>query len=267
MLIATDGDFNIGKTSEGELKEIVEDGRKKGVYLTILGYGSENLKDNKMEVMAENGNGNYHYIGDMADARKALVQESASTLIPMADDVKIQVEFNPNLVQEYRLIGYESRILQAEDFNNDKVDAGEVGAGKTVTALYELVPAGAEGQTDTADLRYTKNAAGDNTDDVCTVAIRYKDINSAMTDAASRLIEKPVKKKDFRDLPGDNTALAISIAEFGMVLRESEYRGTSSLESAESIARAVAEDMDSDLVRSYADLIGTLRKQSDEIKE
>ena len=267
VLIATDGDFNIGKTSEGELKEIVEDGRKKGVYLTILGYGSENLKDNKMEVMAENGNGNYHYIGDMADARKALVQESASTLIPMADDVKIQVEFNPNLVQEYRLIGYESRILQAEDFNNDKVDAGEVGAGKTVTALYELVPAGAEGQTDTADLRYTKNAAGDNTDDVCTVAIRWKDINSAMTDAASRLIEKPVKKRDFRDLPGDNTALAISIAEFGMVLRESEYRGTSSLESAESIARAVAEDMDSDLVRSYADLIGTLRKQSEEVKK
>ena len=267
VLIATDGDFNIGRTSEGDLKDIVEEGRKKGVYLTILGYGSENLKDNKMEVMAENGNGNYHYIGDMADAEKALVQESASTLIPMADDVKIQVEFNPNLVKEYRLIGYESRILQAEDFNNDKVDAGEVGAGKSVTALYEIVPAGAEGQTDTAELKYSKTTDAGNDSDLLNVAVRYKEVNSGKTGAASQLIEKAVRAEDFRDLPGDNTALAISLAEFGMVLRESEYRGTASLESAESIARAVAEDTDSDLVRSYADLIGTLRKQSDEEKK
>ena len=258
-----DGDFNIGVTSEGALKEIVEAGRKKGVYLTILGYGSENLKDNKMEVMAENGNGNYHYIGDMTDARKALVQESASTLIPMADDVKIQVEFNPSLVQEYRLIGYESRILNAEDFNNDKVDAGDVGAGKSVTALYEVVPAGEENVTDTPDLKYSKTEAAGDTDDLCTVSIRYKDINSGKTGSESRLVEKPVLAADYHEIPDANTALAISLAEAGMTIRDSEYKGTATLTSAEAIAKAVAAETGNDLALSWADLLRTLISQSE----
>ena len=262
VIIATDGDFNIGRTSEGDLKEIVEAGRKKGVYLTILGYGTENLKDNKMEVMAENGNGNYHYIGDMTDARKALVQESSSTLIPMADDVKIQVEFNPGLVQEYRLIGYESRILEAEDFNNDRVDAGEVGAGKSVTALYELVPAGSAGETSVPDLKYSQTETSGNDTDICTIAIRYKDVNSAKSGSASQLIEKTVLAEEFREIPDVNTALAISLAEFGMVLRDSEYRGTASLSGAEAIAQAAAEVTRDELIQSYADLIHTLREQS-----
>ena len=262
VLIATDGDFNIGVTSEGALKEIVEAGRQKGVYLTILGYGSENLKDNKMEVMAENGNGNYHYIGDMTDARKALVQESASTLIPMADDVKIQVEFNPSLVQEYRLIGYESRILNAEDFNNDKVDAGDVGAGKSVTALYEVVPAGEENVTDTPDLKYSKTEAAGDTDDLCTVSIRYKDINSGKTGSESRLVEKPVLAADYHEIPDANTALAISLAEAGMTIRDSEYKGTATLTSAEAIAKAVAAETGNDLALSWADLLRTLISQS-----
>ncbi|MDO5133557.1 MAG: von Willebrand factor type A domain-containing protein [Eubacteriales bacterium] len=263
VMIATDGDFNIGATSEGALKEIVEAGRQKGVYLTILGYGSENLKDNKMEVMAENGNGNYHYIGDMTDARKALVQESSSTLIPMADDVKIQVEFNPALVQEYRLIGYESRILNAEDFNNDKVDAGDVGAGKSVTALYEIVPAGEESETDAPDLKYSRTEAAGDTKELCTVAIRYKDINSGKTGSESRLVEKPVLAEDYREIPDDNTALAISLAEAGMVLRDSEYKGTATLTGAEAIAKAVAADTGDDLAISWADLLRTLIEQSE----
>ena len=263
VLIATDGDFNIGATSEGALKDIVESGRQKGVYLTILGYGSENLKDNKMEVMAENGNGNYHYIGDMTDAEKALVQESASTLIPMADDVKIQVEFNPALVQEYRLIGYESRILNAEDFNNDKVDAGDVGAGKTVTALYELVPAGQKHETDVPDLKYSNTESTGNASELCTVSIRYKDINSGKTGSESKLVEKPVLAADYHEIPDDNTALAISLAEAGMVIRDSEYKGSATLTSARAIAGAVAADTGSDLARSWADLLRTLIGQSE----
>ena len=263
VLIATDGDFNIGATSEGALKDIVESGRQKGVYLTILGYGSENLKDNKMEVMAENGNGNYHYIGDMTDAEKALVQESASTLIPMADDVKIQVEFNPALVQEYRLIGYESRILNAEDFNNDKVDAGDVGAGKTVTALYELVAAGEKHETDVPDLKYSSTESTGDTGELCTVSIRYKDINSGKTGSESKLVEKPVLAADYHEIPDDNTALAISLAEAGMVIRGSEYKGSATLTSARAIAGAVAADTGSDLALSWADLLRTLIEQSE----
>ena len=263
VLIATDGDFNIGATSEGALKDIVESGRQRGVYLTILGYGSENLKDNKMEVMAENGNGNYHYIGDMTDAEKALVQESASTLIPMADDVKIQVEFNPALVQEYRLIGYESRILNAEDFNNDKVDAGDVGAGKTVTALYELVPAGQKHETDVPDLKYSNTESTGDTGELCTVSIRYKEINSGKTGSESKLVEKPVLAEDYHEIPDDNTALAISLAEAGMVIRDSEYKGSATLTSARAIAGAVAADTESDLARSWADLLRTLIEQSE----
>ena len=263
VLIATDGDFNIGDTSEGALKDIVESGRQKGVYLTILGYGSENLKDNKMEVMAENGNGNYHYIGDMTDAEKALVQESASTLIPMADDVKIQVEFNPALVQEYRLIGYESRILNAEDFNNDKVDAGDVGAGKTVTALYELVAAGEKHETDVPDLKYSSTESTGDASELCTVSIRYKEINSGKTGSESKLVEKPVLAADYHEIPDDNTALAISLAEAGMVIRDSEYKGSATLTSARAIAGAVAADTGSDLARSWADLLRTLIGQSE----
>ncbi len=263
VLLATDGDFNIGATSEGALKEIVEAGRQKGVYLTILGYGAENLKDNKMEVMAENGNGNYHYIGDMTDAEKALVQESASTLIPMADDVKIQVEFNPALVQEYRLIGYESRILNAEDFNNDKVDAGDVGAGKTVTALYELVPAGGESETSVPDLKYSSKESAGEDSELCNVAIRYKEINSGKTGSESRLVERPVLAADYHEIPDDNTALAISLAEAGMVIRGSEFKGTATLTSAEAIAGTVAADTGSDLVKSWAELLGTLIRQSE----
>ena len=263
VIIATDGDFNIGKTSEGELKDIVEKGRKKGVYLTILGYGDENLKDNKMEVMAENGNGNYHYIGDVSDATKALVEEAQCTLIPVADDVKIQVEFNPSEVAEYRLIGYESRLLNAEDFNNDKVDAGEVGAGKSVTALYEIVPVGSVSETSTPDLKYTQNQALGESTDVCTVSIRYKDVNSSLFDYKSHLAEYVVPKETFVEIPSDNTSLAIALAEYGMVIRDSEFKGSATLSSAQAIAEAVYKDTNNPYVGEFVELIKMLKEQSE----
>lgn len=262
VIIATDGDFNIGRTSEGSLQSIVESGRKDGIYLTILGYGFENLKDNKMETMAENGNGNYHFIGDMDDAVKALVEEGQSTLIPMADDVKIQVEFNPAVVEEYRLIGYESRLLDAEDFNNDKVDAGEVGAGKSVTVLYEIIPAGGESTVDVPELKYSQVASSGDKSELCTVSIRYKDINSGLYNSESKLISKPVLTESYKDIPDIATALAISVTEYGMVLRDSQYKGDSSLTYALELAKAVNEDTNNQWVASYINILETLVAQS-----
>jgi Ca-activated chloride channel family protein len=181
----------------------------------------------------------------------------------MADDVKIQVEFNPALVQEYRLIGYESRVLNAEDFNNDKVDAGDVGAGKTVTALYELVPAGEKHETDVPDLKYSSTQSTGDASELCTVSVRYKEINSGKTGSESKLVEKPVLAEDYHEIPDDNTALAISLAEAGMVIRDSEYKGSATLTSARAIAGAVAADTGSDLARSWADLLRTLIEQSE----
>ena len=262
VLIATDGDFNIGRTSEGEVKSIVEKGRKEGIYLCLLGFGAENLKDNKMEVMAKYGNGNYHYIGDMADAWKALVQEADSTLIPVADDVKIQVEFNPAMVSEYRLIGYENRLLNAEDFKDDSVNAGDIGAGKAVTALYEIIPAGTGEEGSGQAMRYSQTVSTGDTDELCTVSIRYKGINSEKTGEASRLTEKAVNAADLTDIPDMNTALAISVAELGMVLRDSEYKGTASLTSAMKIADAVYEENGNWMAKEHADLIRKLISQS-----
>jgi len=260
ILLATDGDFNIGRTSSGELKDIVEDGRKKGVYLTILGYGYDNIKDDKMETMAENGNGNYHYIGDVYDARKSLVTEASATLIPMADDVKIQVEFNPATVNEYRLIGYESRMLEAEDFNNDKVDAGEIGAGKSVTALYEIVPVGVTGSNTVPDLKYSNVESTTDSDDICTVSVRYKDINSSILGAKSNLVQTVVSSNDFNDSPTTSTALAMAVAEYGMTIRDSEHKGTSTLESAEEIATKVYKNTQNTEVGELIMLINKLKE-------
>ena len=304
ILLATDGDFNIGRTSSGEMKEIVEMGRDDGIYLTILGYGEDNLKDNKMETMSKYGNGNYHFIGDLEDARKALVDEAASTLVPVADDVKIQVEFNPSIVQEYRLIGYEDRILEAEDFQDDDVDAGEIGAGKSVIALYEIVPVGAEAQTSVPGLKYSTDTRADqdegpaknteNTEtveteteieadigtdtdidgvtgpirDVCTVAVRYKDPGTSSgsitrtSGMESRLAERSVSTSEYVEVPDEATALAVSLAELGMLLRDSRYKGTSSISSVEILAEAVADQTDDPGIEQYADLITRLKEQS-----
>ena len=144
VILATDGDFNVGTTSEGELQRLIEDKRKSGIFLTVLGFGDGNVKDSTMEMLADKGNGNYAYIDSVFEARKVLVREAGATLVTVAKDVKLQVEFNPARVQSYRLVGYENRVLAKEDFNDDKKDAGDMGAGHTVTALYEVVPVGAK---------------------------------------------------------------------------------------------------------------------------
>ncbi|MES1167624.1 MAG: von Willebrand factor type A domain-containing protein, partial [Oleiharenicola lentus] len=164
VILATDGDFNVGVTNEGDLTRLIEEKAKSGVFLSVLGFGMGNYKDATLESLADKGNGNYAYIDTLAEAKKSLVEQAGGTLLTIAKDVKIQVEFNPAQVQAYRLIGYENRLLKKEDFNNDKVDAGEIGAGHTVTALYEVVPVGAEmpeaKATDGTVLKYQRPIGG-----------------------------------------------------------------------------------------------------------
>lgn len=169
VILATDGDFNIGQTSDGELTRLIEEKREEGVFLTILGFGMGNYKDSKMESLADHGNGNYFYIDDIRESNRVLVTNLAGTLFTIAKDVKIQVEFNPLLVQSYRLIGYENRVMNAEDFENDQKDAGELGAGHTVTAIYEIVP----GKADKANLKY-QSSSDKKSDELLTVKLRYK---------------------------------------------------------------------------------------------
>src|SRR5262249_46358602 len=178
VILATDGDFNVGITNQDELKGFIERQRGKGIFLSILGFGMGNYNDALMQALAQNGNGAAAYIDTINEARKVLVDEATSTLIPIAKDVKIQVEFNPTTVAEYRLIGYETRLLKRDDFNNDKVDAGDVGSGQTVTALYEIVPVG--GPRVISDLRYGERsdavplAPAASANEYAFVKIRYK---------------------------------------------------------------------------------------------
>ncbi|MDI9460515.1 MAG: vWA domain-containing protein [Saccharofermentanales bacterium] len=229
IILATDGDFNIGVTSDGDLKRMVEENRKRGISVTTLGFGSGNLKDSKLEILADHGNGSYHYIDSILEARKVLVEEIGSTLEIVAKDVKLQLEFNPQQVIGYRQIGYETRQLNREDFADDTKDGGEMGAGHTVTALYELYLPGAEefvpkvdpgryGQTDTdAD-----SASAPHADELLTVNVRYKD----PAGETSRLISTPVTESVFSDRPSDNMRLAYSVAAFAGILRQSQYFGT-----------------------------------------
>lgn len=216
ILLATDGDFNVGITDETELKSFVERKRESGIFLSVLGFGRGNYNDVLMQTLAQNGNGNAAYIDNLNEARKALVEESTSTLFPIAKDVKIQVEFNPKTVAEYRLIGYETRMLNREDFNNDKVDAGDIGAGHTVTALYEITPADSNAKL-VDDLRYgaqKEEASESKGDEYAFVKIRYKQPNASV----SKLITTPVDHGSDRALAGE-PAFATAVAAFGQLLR------------------------------------------------
>jgi Ca-activated chloride channel family protein len=235
VILATDGDFNVGVTNQGDLTRLIEAKRASGIYLSVLGVGTGNVKDSTMEKLADRGNGNYAYLDSLHEARKVLVNEGGATLVTVAKDVKIQVEFNPANVAAYRLIGYENRMLMNQDFNDDLKDAGEIGAGHTVTALYEIVPAGAEVSVPGVDpLKYQRPApsatrvAGD---ELMTVKLRYK----APDGDVSKLIAVPVKNQS-RELSG-NIGFAAAVAEFGMLLRGSEHRGASSYASASALAR------------------------------
>ena len=236
VILATDGDFNVGASSDGEMVRLIEKERESGVFLTVLGFGTGNLKDSKMEQIADHGNGNFHYVDSLLEARKVLVEEMGGTLLTLAKDVKVQVEFNPSLAAGYRLIGYENRLLDAEDFNDDTEDAGELGAGHTVTALYEVVPAGLPvpgGSVD--DLRYQpedgETAVESGFDEeLMYVKVRYKDPDGSV----SRLMAQPVAEAAAG--PSTDFRFAAAVAGFGMLLRDSPHVGDYTLDDVIGLA-------------------------------
>ena len=235
VILATDGDFNVGVTSQDELVRLIERERESGIFLSVLGVGTGNLKDSTMEKLADKGNGNYSYLDSLHEARKVLVREAGATLVTVAKDVKIQVEFNPRRVAAYRLIGYENRILRHEDFNDDRKDAGEIGAGHSATALYEIVPVGEEVDAPATDpLKYQAQhepAPASASNELVTVKLRYKQPDGD----TSRLLQAAMA-----DSPGPATAnigFASAVAEFGMLLRGSKHAGASSFAAAAGRAR------------------------------
>jgi Ca-activated chloride channel family protein len=237
VILATDGDFNVGPSSDAEMERLVEAKRAEGTYLTVLGFGTGNYQDAKMEKLAKQGNGNYAYVDDLSEARKVLVHELGATLHTVADDVKLQVEFNPAAVRGYRLIGYEDRLLRDEDFADDKKDAGDVGAGHAVTALYEVVPAGVTGTVTLRGvdpLRYGAAPAPNksNRDELLYVQLRYK----RPGESTSRLMTHPVAASVTRD-PSADFRFAASVAEFGMLLRNSEHKGRATAGQVLTLAR------------------------------
>lgn len=237
VVLATDGDFNVGVSSTSEMVRLIEEKRKSGIFLTITGFGMGNYKDGRMEQISNAGNGNYYYIDNISEARKVFVTEMQATLFTIAKDVKIQVEFNPAKVQAYRLIGYENRKLNDEDFNDDRKDAGELGAGHTVTALYEVIPVGVESEfiQDVDDLKYQNRANSEtiDSDELLTVKFRYKEPNGSR----SKLIATSLKEKGLDiNNSSDNFRFSASVAEFGMLVRESEFKQQSSYQNAITLA-------------------------------
>ncbi|MDQ8004484.1 MAG: von Willebrand factor type A domain-containing protein [Pedobacter sp.] len=244
IILATDGDFNVGASSDGDMQTLIEEKRKSGVFLTVLGFGMGNYKDSKMEVLANKGNGNYAYIDNISEARKVLINEFGGTLFTVAKDVKLQIEFNPAKVQAYRLIGYENRLLNNEDFNDDKKDAGEMGAGHTVTALYEIIPVGVESKfiksvdalkyQDVRQNALKNSPSSNNTNEILTVKMRYKQPDGD----SSKLLQKPVidSYQDKLNKTSDNFRFSASVAMFGMLLRQSEFVQESTFEQAIALA-------------------------------
>ncbi len=240
VILCTDGDFNVGESSDDAMERLIEEERKSGVFLTVLGFGTGNYQDAKMQKLADKGNGNHAYIDQISEAKKVLVNEFGGTLFTIAKDVKLQIEFNPAKVQGYRLIGYENRMLAKEDFNDDKKDAGEMGSGHTVTAIYEIIPVGVNSKflQKVDSLKYqskiTPFSKSSYSDELMTVKFRYK----APDGDVSRLIEHPVRDdRTAIAATSDNFRFAAAVAEFGMLLRDSEYKSAASFENVLSLAR------------------------------
>lgn len=255
VILCSDGDFNVGVSSDAELVKIIEQERESGVYLTVLGYGMGNYKDNKMQQLADKGNGNHAYIDNISEARKVLVNEFGGTLFTIAKDVKLQVEFNPAKVRAYRLIGYENRVLNQEDFNNDKKDAGDIGSGHTVTALYEIVPAGVESEfIEKVDrLKYQERVVVKNAgNDMLTVKFRYKKPG----ENKSNLIEHPVKDALIANT-SENFRFVSAVAEFGMLLTQSPFRQQSTYSNAATLASGA---LGTDKEGYRAEFLSLLRK-------
>jgi Ca-activated chloride channel homolog len=239
VILATDGDFNVGVTSQNELVRLIEAKRERGIFLSVLGVGTGNLKDATMEKLADHGNGNYAYLDSLQEAQRVLIAEAGATLATVAKDVKIQVEFNPRTVGAYKLIGYENRILRHRDFNNDRKDAGDIGAGHTVTALYEIVPPGESIHGSIDPLKYQDrpvqertypNAASRSTE-LMTVKLRYKQPDGDVSKLMTRAV------LDRAGVLTPNIGFAAAVAEFGMLLRNSDFRGGATWASAQELAR------------------------------
>ena len=229
VILATDGDLNIGASSVDELTELIESKRDKGIYLSVLGFGTGNLKDDRMEALADNGNGNYSYIDSVEEAQRVLVKEMNGTLFTIAKDVKVQVEFNPSQISRYRLIGYDNRLMNAEDFYDNTKDAGEVGAGHSVTALYEVELAGSGDTYRGVPLEFASEhpeelAADTGRSELCKLSVTYKPVNSNEDIYESQLFGM----EKYNSVPSDSLKLASAAAEFAMLLKNSEYKGTSS---------------------------------------
>ncbi len=258
VILATDGDFNIGISDTGSLVRFIEEKRKEGIFLSVLGFGSGNLKDERMSQLAEKGNGNYSYIDTLQEAKKVLVTQMGGTLFTIAKDVKLQLEFNPMKVKAYRLVGYESRLLKNEDFNDDKKDAGELGSGHTVTAFYEIIPAGSTEQVPGVDeLKYqqtTLNPATAGSGELLTVKLRYKLPKLDVSKLLSVPLNGPVKPFE---TASENTRFAAAVAEWGTLLRDSAFKGQASFEQVLDIARK-AKGLDKEGYRS--EFIGLVEK-------
>ena len=260
VILATDGDFNVGTSSEGELQRLIEGERKSGVFLTVLGFGDGNVKDSTMEMLADKGNGNYAYIDSIAEARKVLVREAGSTLVTIAKDVKLQVEFNPSKVASYKLLGYENRLLTKEDFNDDQKDAGEIGAGHAVTALYEVVPKGEKSAPPKVNpLKYQSAPAAAPaaaSDELLTVTVRFKQPSSEVSTKFSRIVVDV-------GLPLDQTSpdfrFSAAVAEAALVLRGPPQLSGASLESARTLAQGA---LGRDLAGDRHEFISLLAKAS-----
>lgn len=258
IILCTDGDFNVGVSSDEGLEKLIEQERKSGVFLTVLGYGMGNYKDSKMQVLAEKGNGNHAYIDNLQEANRVLVNEFGATMHTVAKDVKLQIEFNPSQVQAYRLIGYESRLLKDEDFNNDAKDAGEMGAGHTVTAFYEVVPAGIKsdftGKVD--DLKYQKTkptpAATNNSKELLTVKLRYK----APDGNTSKKIEQPLIG-DNKEKVSSDFRFASAVAMFGQLLRDSDFKGAATYDKVISLVKTSLDNDEKGYRREFIRLAET----------
>lgn len=266
VILCTDGDFNVGESSNDAMERLIEEKRKTGVYLTVLGYGTGNYKEDKMQQLATKGNGNHAYIDGPAEAKKVLLNEFGSTVYTIAKDVKLQVEFNPAVIQGYRLIGYENRILNQEDFNDDTKDAGEMGSGHTVTALYEIIPVGAKSEfirsIDT--LKYQDNTpllgTGDFTNELMTVKFRYKAVDAD----SSKLLEKIISNQSQAYKKASaNFRFAAAVAQFGMLLRNSPFKSASSYINVLELAHS-AREKDTEGYRSeFISLVKAARDLAD----
>jgi Ca-activated chloride channel family protein len=257
VILASDGDFNVGPSSDAEMERLIEARRKEGTYLTVLGFGTGNLQDAKMEKLAKAGNGNYAYVDNINEAKKTLVREMGATLVTVANDVKLQVEFNPSAVRAYRLIGYENRLLRNEDFADDRKDAGDIGSGHTVTALYEVVPHGVETSARIREADGSRYVTASTTrtatagSELLFVKLRYKKPGAA----TSALLTHPVRLASAGQRTSDDFRFAASVASFGMLLRGSEYKGTTSAADVLSLARGALGDDDGQYRAEFVQLV------------